>query len=135
MNILVDTSVWSLAFRRDSGSGSAEVEALATYLRGDGSVITSGLIVQELLQGFQGPRQARLIMNRLSSLPFIVPSLTDHVEAASLRNTCGRHGLQVGTIDALLAQLCIGQGLELLTTDRDFQGIARFSALRLVKVR
>jgi predicted nucleic acid-binding protein len=48
-----------------------------------------------------------------------------------LRNRCRRTGLQIGTIDALLAQLCIHHGLALLTTDRDFTGIASRSPLRL----
>ena len=37
-----------------------------------------------------------------------------------LRNVCRRSGVQVGTIDALLAQLCIRHELTMLTTDADF---------------
>jgi predicted nucleic acid-binding protein len=48
-----------------------------------------------------------------------------------LRNHCRRAGIQVGTIDALLAQLCIRHDLTLLTTDRDFYHIARHAPLRL----
>jgi predicted nucleic acid-binding protein len=37
--------------------------------------------------------------------------------------------VQVGTIDALLAQLCLRHDLTLLTTDRDFHHIARLVPL------
>jgi predicted nucleic acid-binding protein len=40
----------------------------------------------------------------------LVPDRQDHVEAAELRNLCRRRGVQVGTIDTLLAQLCLAGG-------------------------
>jgi predicted nucleic acid-binding protein len=46
------------------------------------------------------------------------------VEAVELRNKCRRGGIQIGTIDALLAQLCLRHGLTMLTADRDFRDIA-----------
>jgi predicted nucleic acid-binding protein len=140
MNVLVDTSVWSLALRRsDTGPVPEvpvpEVKALEGCLSGRSSVFTTGLVLQELLQGFQGPRQRRLILNTFSSLPLIVPDREDHVEAASLRNLCRRGGVQIGTIDALLAQLCIQHRLHLLTGDRDFDRVAKLSDLKLLEVR
>lgn len=51
-----------------------------------------------------------------------------------LRNTCRRHGVQLGTIDALIAQLCIEHDLALLTTDQDFTHAARFVPLRLAAI-
>jgi hypothetical protein len=48
-----------------------------------------------------------------------------------LRNTCRRNGVQIGTIDAVIAQLCIEHDLSLLTADNDFIHAARFVPLRL----
>ena len=42
-----------------------------------------------------------------------------------------RRGIQVGTIDALLAQLGIRHDLVMLTADRDFAYIAGHTSLRL----
>jgi predicted nucleic acid-binding protein len=50
----------------------------------------------------------------------VSPSREDHFAAAELRNACRRAAVQMGTIDAVLAQLCIHPGLKLLTTDKDF---------------
>ena len=120
MTLFVDTSVWSLAFRRDQASAAAEVRALRHALEGGETVVTTGLILQELLQGFAGPRARRDIIDRFTALPLLAPDRQDHIDAAELRNRCRRAGVQIGTIDALLAQLCIRHELTLLTTDRDF---------------
>lgn len=131
MTLLVDTSVWSLALRRDAPPGEPEVEALKASLLGADLVVTTGLILQELLQGFAGPKAHAQIIERFAALPLIQPDREDHVAAAALRNTCRKAGVQIGTIDALLARLCIRHDLTMLTTDRDFALIARHSQLRL----
>ncbi len=40
-------------------------------------------------------------------------------------------GVQVGTVDALLAQLCIHHDLMMLTADNDFRSVAGQSALKV----
>lgn len=131
MKLLVDTSVWSLALRRDRPPDLAEVDALARALEGGELVVTTGIIVQEILQGFRGPRARDRIVDRFRALPLLAPNLEDHVGAAALRNVCRRKGVQIGTIDALIAQLCIGHDLSLLTTDADFFRVAKHSPLKL----
>lgn len=131
MTLLVDTSVWSLALRRDVSSSEAEVDLLKDALMGDDIVVTTGLVLQELLQGFSAPKSRAQIIERFAALPLLQPDRDDHVAAANLRNTCRRAGVQVGTIDALLAQLCIRHGLTLLSTDNDFKLAARHCPLRV----
>lgn len=131
MTILVDTSVWSLAFRRDTDSTRPEVGALFHALEGGEAIVTTGLVLQELLQGFAGPRARRDIIDRFAALPVLAPDRQDHIDAADLRNRCRRAGVQIGTIDALLAQLCIRHKLVLLTADQDFLHAAAHCALRL----
>lgn len=131
MNLFVDTSVWSLALRRDTPSSESEVSYLIEALEGGAQVFTTGLVLQELLQGFSGPRNRQAIIERFAALPFLVPDRRDHIEAADLRNQCRKRGLQVATIDALLAQLCIRHDLAMLTADRDFAAIAEVHPLHL----
>jgi len=121
VSLFVDTSVWSLALRRDRATAAPEVLALRRALEGGDAIVTTGLILQELLQGFAGPRARGQIIERFSALPLLVPDREDHVEAAEVRNRCRRAGVQIGTIDALLARICIRYELTLLTTDRDFE--------------
>ena len=131
MALLVDTSVWSLAFRRDADPKSPHVAALRTALGGAETIVTTGLVLQELLQGFAGARAHRDIVERFAALALVIPDRDDHIGAADLRNRCRRAGVQVGTIDALLAQLCIRHELQLLTTDQDFTLAARHCTLRV----
>jgi hypothetical protein len=135
MSMLVDTSVWSLALRRDAEQTGPEVEALRHALLGTAQVFTTGLVLQELLQGFAGPRSRAQLLERLSALAFLQPDREDHIEAAEVRNSCRRRGLQVGTIDALLIQLCRRNDLVLLTTDQDFRAAAKHVEFRLWSAR
>lgn len=131
MTLFVDTSVWSLAFRRDHPPASVEVQALQDATAAGQSILTTGIVLQELLQGFSGSRARRALVERFAALPLLVPDRGDHVLAAELRNRCRRAGVQVGSIDALLAQLCLRHNLTLLTTDADFRHAARHCPLRI----
>ena len=131
MSLFADTSVWSLAFRRDSSDDAPEPGRLREALASREAVYTTGIVLQELLQGFRGPAARDSIVERFASLPMIVPDRDDHVAAADIRSACRRRGVQLGTIDALLVRLCLHHDLELLTTDRDFHHAARHTPLRI----
>lgn len=131
MTLLVDTSVWSLALRRDGSTESREVIALRNALNGADAVVTTGLVLQELLQGFSGPRDRKAIVERFGALPLIQPDRQDHIGAAEVRNVCRRNGVQVGTIDALLIQLCGRFELTLLSTDKDFASAVPYVPFKL----
>lgn len=137
MTLLVDTSVWSLALRRDSPALEPEVQMLLDALAGSDIVVTTGLVLQELLQGFNGAKAKAAIIDRFSALALVQPDRADYIAAAEVRNTCRRAGVQVGTVDALIAQICIRNDLTLLTTDQDFTHAARHCALKVwsAKVR
>lgn len=130
MTLFVDTTIWSHYFRRDVQPNSPEIKVLRQTLL-EGGVVATGFVLQEVLQGVSGPRAKDQIVERFRSIQLLVPSLADYVEAAELRNHCRRSGVQVGTIDALVAQLCITNDLTLLTADDDFTHIARKSRLRV----
>ncbi|MEI8018408.1 MAG: PIN domain-containing protein [Schlesneria sp.] len=128
MTFLVDTSVWSLALRRDA---PAEVQVLMEALAGTEVVVTTGLVLQELLQGFNGPNATSAIVERFRALALVQPDREDYIAAAEVRNTCRRAGVQIGTIDALIAQLCIRNDLTLLTTDQDVTHVAKHCKLKV----
>ena len=131
MTLLVDTSVWSLALRRDTAATEPEVATLKDALAGSDVVVTTGLVLQELLQGFVGPKAKAQIIESFAALALVQPDREDHVAAAELRNACRSAGVQLGTVDAVIAQLCVRHGLMLLTTDRDFAHAAKHSRLKL----
>jgi predicted nucleic acid-binding protein len=133
LSLFVDTSVWSLAFRRDQPPPSREAQALVQAIETGETILTTGLVLQELLQGFSGPKDRERILDRFSDVPLLIPDRDDHVRAAELRNSCRRGGVQIGTIDALLAALCIRHDLTMLTGDKDFTHIADHCPLKVWK--
>ncbi|MCP9840666.1 PIN domain-containing protein [Synechococcus sp. J7-Johnson] len=64
-------------------------------------------------------------------MAFLQPDKQDHIPAADIRKACRRRGDQIGTIDALLIQLCQRYDLTLLTTDQDFQAASQHVDVRL----
>jgi predicted nucleic acid-binding protein len=131
VSLLVDTSVWSLALRRDAPPDVPEVRALRDALAGGELVVTTGVILQELLQGVVPERARTQIIEMFAALGYLTPSREDHVAAAGVRNTLRSSGVQVGTIDALIAHLAIAGGHTLLTTDNDFQAASGHISLQL----
>lgn len=104
---------------------------LVQALESGETLLTTGLVLQELLQGFAGPKSRSQIVERFSALPLVIPDRDDHIHAAELRNHCRRNGVQIGTIDALLARLCVRHDVAMLSADRDFRRIAEHSRLKL----
>lgn len=129
---LVDTCVWSLALRRDAPAHAPAVRRLFDALTDEQDwVLTTGVVLQELLQGARGPKSTGLILEYFDALSMIDPRRSDYIDAANIYNTCRRAGVQLGTMDALIAQLCISRDLMLLTTDNDFLHAAKHVPLQL----
>jgi predicted nucleic acid-binding protein len=133
LSLFVDTSIWSLALRCGAPSAVSEVRALIRAIEADETIVTTGLVLQEILQGFSGPKARAQILNQFSAVPLLAPDRDDHIQAANLRNRCRRVGIQVGTIDALLAQLCVRHDLTMLSADNDFKHVASQCPLNLWK--
>jgi predicted nucleic acid-binding protein len=129
LNVLVDTSMWSTALRRDRPPASRELEALRAAVEG-GDVCLLGVILQEVLQGFPSQDRTRRLVDYLSSFPLLTTHRGDYIYAAEIRNRCRAKGLTISTIDAQIAAAAINHRCALLTLDRDFQGIARHFPLR-----
>jgi hypothetical protein len=64
VSTFVDTSVSSLAFRRDTPLPSAEVEHLVSLIKGGQILVSTGLVPQELLQGFTGSKAREQILEQ-----------------------------------------------------------------------
>ncbi len=130
MSVLVDTSVWSMALRRDRPPPTREIEALAAAVeRGD--VCLLGVILQEVLQGFPSVDRTRRLVEHLSPFPLLPMDRGDYIYAAEIRNRCRAKGLAISTIDAQIAASAINHRCALLTLDRDFLGLSRHFPLRL----
>ena len=131
MGLLIDTSVWSLAFRRDTPPDIPEVAALRQALVSRQQVSATGVILLELLQGALPAKAQQAIRSSFEVIDVIVPTVDDYAEAAALSNECRRNGIRLETVDSLIAQLAIKHQHALLTTDRDFTHAAKHIPLKL----
>lgn len=132
--ILVDTCVWSLALRRDGNLQAPAVRYLHQALVDGQTVVTTGIILAELLRGAVHKDSRAKILQNLAALTYLEPSREDYILSAELSNTCRKHGVQLATVDSILAALTINNGLALLTTDRDFEYATRHIPLRLTAI-
>ncbi len=70
--IFVDTSVWSLAFRRlNSAIQIKEVLQLHELISQDAPVAVAGIVMQELLSGLREEAQFKRLHGLLASFPLV----------------------------------------------------------------
>lgn len=130
MNLVVDTSVWSLVLRRPIVDESNRyVQAFRAHLDSGHRLFLLGIILQELLDGLRSAKQFDRLVAQLELVPLLDVDRSTHVTAALLRNTCRAKGVVAGPIDFLIAAACCRHGYPLLTADRDFLRIAQHSEL------
>ncbi|MCB0036815.1 MAG: PIN domain-containing protein [Anaerolineales bacterium] len=133
-DILVDTSVWSLALRRPSAEPNPqaiELQNLITDLR----VVMIGPIRQELLSGIRHPQQYQKLRNRLQAFPDLVLAAADYELAAEYFNICRSNGVQGSNTDFLICAVAVNHQLQIFTTDQDFELFQQYLPIGLYKLR
>ncbi len=134
MNVLVDTSVWSLALRRPATHDSAETAEFVELIR-EGRVAMMGPIRQEILSGIRAADQYRKLRDRLRAFGDEALDAVDYEEAATCFNRCRAKGLQGSNTDFLMCAVSLRRRMSILTTDKDFVGFARVLGFELHKPR
>jgi predicted nucleic acid-binding protein len=127
---VIDTSVWIEVFRRNRPLD------LAARVEFD-EIVTCLPVVQEVLQGFRDEASYRLARDAMLALPIVeAPLGADLVlEAVGLYRAARARGLTVrSSVDCLIAACALRHDLEVLHRDRDFEVLARVSALRTRRV-
>ena len=130
MNIIIDTSVWSLSLRRQRSSASAETKELAELVR-EGRVAMLGAVRQELLSGVRADQQFETLRGHLRAFPDVLLEAEDYEEAASFFNKCRARGIQGSNTDYLICAAAARRGFGILTTDTDFARFARVLPIEL----
>jgi predicted nucleic acid-binding protein len=120
MRVVVDTSVWSLAFRRKSVVPSEHIKLLKDLIQ-DGRVVLLGVVRQELLSGIRHQEQFESLRSQLRAFPDSRFEVEDHEIAAAHFNTCVANGIQGSMIDYLICAYASRRNFQILTTDPDFQ--------------
>ncbi len=134
MNVLIDTSVWSLALRGKNESLSTNerflVAELSELIR-EGRARMIGLVRQELLSGIKATEQYEKLRLHLRSFPDEVVDTSDYEEAAKAGNRCRAKGVVVSIVDILLCAVANKRLWTIFTTDPDFSNYAKVLPLRI----
>ncbi|HMJ13660.1 MAG TPA: PIN domain-containing protein [Polyangiaceae bacterium] len=134
MNVLIDTSVWSLALRRAKRVDGVTPKELAELIR-EGRVVMLGAVRQELLLGIKLRAHFELLRDHLRSFPDLELETTDYEEAAAAFNRCRERGIQGSNTDFLICAAALRRDLSIYTMDGDFKHYARALKLELHQPR
>jgi predicted nucleic acid-binding protein len=93
--------------------------------------VLSGLVLQEVLQGFRQEAHFRKARLALAAFPLLQLDRSHYVAAAVIRRECAAKGVAASTVDCQIAASAIGHRCALLTTDADFVRIAEHAPLKL----
>ncbi|MDQ2096231.1 MAG: PIN domain-containing protein [Tychonema bourrellyi B0820] len=121
MNVLVDSSVWSLALRRNTTNDAIAIVKVLHDLIGDGRVVLLGAIRQEVLSGVRYKEQFARLQEYLRAFPDLELTTEDYELAAEFFNTCRSNGVQGSNTDFLLCAVAHRRGYSIFTTDKDFE--------------
>ena len=128
--IVVDTTVWiDFVEARDT----AFDRHLTSLIENDAPIALVDIVYCEILQGIRDDETYQRTRLSLLAHPIFRPSgLQTFETAANLYRAARRRGLTIRrTVDCLIAATCLEVGAEIYHNDRDFDAIAKVSALAI----
>ena len=142
MQVLVDTSVWSLALRRATTAAAKAVadasqQAVVSVLRdliADGRASMLGAIRQELLSGIKSAELFGTLLAALKGFEDVALVQTDYELAAEFFNTCRIKGVLGSNTDFLICAAASARKLTILTTDQDFVRYGKHLPIDLLRL-
>ncbi len=135
MSVLVDTSVWSQAFRRLNIDKESHVILEVSELVADGNAVMIGPVRQELLSGIKHRTQFEKLRDRLRAFPDADLESVDYERAAEHFTTCRRKGVQGSNTDFLICAIAERLGVAIFTSDADFVHYSKHLPIRLHRPR
>ena len=124
--ILLDTSIWVDLFRHRRSEISAQDYE---------DFVICGPVLQEVIQGLRDLPASEIFRQGLLTLPRLDDPLPvkAFLEAAEIYRSGRRRGYTIrSTVDCLIAAIAIRNGVTVWHKDRDYDTIARYTALRTV---
>jgi predicted nucleic acid-binding protein len=134
MNVLVDTSIWSLALRRGSPKNTQVIEELSELIK-ELRVKIIGPVRQELLSGIKSESQFEELKIYLSAFTDLTLQTGDFELAADYFNRCRRAGIQGSNTDFLICSVASRCNLEIYTADNNFLDFSQCLPVKLYSPR
>jgi len=135
MKVIVDTCIWSAAFRKPINKENKSIIEELTELIKEGRVVMLGLIRQELLSGVKSEKDFIKLRDNLRGFDDYAMTKEDYELAAELYNKCRRKGIQGSNTDFLICSVAIRNGFSIFTVDNDFKIFSKYIKIKLHKER
>ena len=132
IRLLIDTSVWSKALRRKEKSLNSSETLVRRIIENNDEIVIIGIILQEILSGITNVKLFSEIEAILNDFSYIDIMKEDYIYAAELRNKCKQKGIIAGSFDFLIASVAIRKKLTLVTYDKDFKNISKYTELKIL---
>ncbi|HLP59304.1 MAG TPA: PIN domain-containing protein [Candidatus Deferrimicrobium sp.] len=136
MRVLVDTSLWSLAFRRRKEVQDIQESVMLLEINEliqQSKVVIIGPIRQEILSGITVEAQFEKLKDNLKVFEDLKLTTEDYEVAAEFYNQCRRKGVQGSHIDFLICAVAHRNNIPIFTTDKDFYLYSKHVDISLYK--
>ena len=133
-DVLVDTSIWSLALRRKTVGQVDIIQELEQLIQETRARII-GPIRQEILSGVKDQKQFEVLKTRLRAFPDLHLTEDTFEQAAEIFNACRKAGIQGSNTDFLICSAAEQHDVAIFTTDQDFRRYQKYSKFVLHEAR
>jgi len=130
MKILVDTPIWSYAFRTPKEQYKSQIKELQALIE-DQKVLIIGPIRQEILSGYSDIKKFEKLNKKLQYLVNTPIVDDDYIQAAKFSNICRINGIQGSHIDYLICAVAYRVKAKIFTTDQDFVYYKKYIPIQL----
>ena len=135
MNILVDTSIWSIVLRRPKNnvlsSGEIKLAEELKELIKEMRVAIIGSIRQEILSGISDKAQFDKLKDFLRPFRDLAIETDDYEKAGEFYNICRKKGIQGSHIDFLICAIASSYEMKIFTSDKDFLLYSKYLPISL----
>ncbi len=127
MKVLVDTSIWSLAFRKKVKAENENqiINVLENLIYSD-RIAMIGPIRQEILSGLKSEIVFEKLSNTLKIFADLLLTSEIYINAAKNFNICRANGVQGSHIDFLICAVAQHYKIPIFTLDKDFELYSKY---------
>ena len=134
MKVLVDTDVWSEAFRKKASEPSDYVRTLIRLIE-ENRVQMMGIIRMEVLFGIRNDKVFENIFTKLKPFPDRELTSDIFVMAAQFMNLCRSKGIQGSNNDFIICACSVLWKMPILSKDNDYKHYMNYIPIELFELR
>jgi len=131
MKTLVDTSIWSYAFRSKKPEFQSHVNKLIELISNN-NIIIIGAIKQEILSGYSDINRFNKLEKKMTAFENTATLDEDYIQAAKFSNQCRINGVQGSPIDFLICAIAYRLKVKIFTADKDFNHYQKHIPIELL---